>query len=463
MDSSHFQGFPRILCVFYAEFDLDLGPKLRFEIPQGFFSQTLATKDKSTKPDFTPRNDSSNQPSSMDDTARSSPQSNRALPSAGQEASALGSIIQTADLTHAPVQIPARFGAGIKLTLFDLVSTFLIPHAELNRKLIVYYTEHYQIMGFPVVIKGEKYTRNELSFNCGLVFERDAQTTCFEPIIKKIAQLLELMEHGIEFLRRPEKKSCLGPILSQLYMDLNQYNESRIVYQPWFDFNLKLFPPLKDPPTIEDYDVPVLTSDLGRVVDDMWDMTLVRVLEHINGVSHVKKIAELCDIDLALVRSCLQQLYYYECIEVVDVFKFSNIYALRPDVVRTIQKTVNPDEFVAYVTYPETKPATFQDIIRFYFNLKPGLTVSRWMEKTNIVSFNVDVRRFIIFGMVKGLIYRIHKYPISMQPASCFPNNVSKFFSGQYHLDAICTQLNMSEEDMEEYCAMDPKLRIIFK
>ncbi|KAJ1955742.1 Nitrogen permease regulator 2 [Dispira parvispora] len=246
-------------------------------------------------------------------------------------------------------------------------------------------------------------------------------------------------------------------------MDLNQYNESRIVYQPWFDFNLKLFPPLKDPPTIQDHDVPVLTSDLGRVVDDMWDMTLVRVLEHINGVSHVKKIAELCDIDLALVRSCLQQLYYYECIELVDVFKFSNIYALRPDVVCIIQKTVNPDEFVAYVTFPETKPATFQDIIRCYFNLKPGLTVSRWMEKTNIVSFNVDVRRFIIFGIVKGLIYRIHKYPISMQPASCFPNNISKFFSGQYHLDAICTQLNMSEEDMEEYCAMDPKLRIIFK
>ncbi|RKP34987.1 nitrogen permease regulator 2-domain-containing protein [Dimargaris cristalligena] len=396
MEKPFFTGFPQILCIFYAEFDIDIGPVVRYEIPEGF-----------------------------------------------------GPSFSSA----------SRSG----LTLFDQAADFLIPQAELKRRFVTYYTEKYKILGYPVAISGPQYRRNELTFNCAFVFRRSDKTECFEPVIRKIAELVEHMEHGIEFLVSPHKKSRLPAILAQLYLDLNQFNESRVVYPPWFDLNLKLFPTLKNPPYIYDYEVPVLVSDLAKVINNMWDMTLVNVLERINGVFHLKKIAEQCNIDLELVRSCVQHLLYYECVVLADIFKFTNIYALTADVVDTIWKTVNQEEFVAFVALPEAKPPTFHDAIRLYFDLKPGLTVARWLEKSGIASANIDIRRFLIFGQVKKLIYRIHKYPVSLHPSACFPSNVSRLFNGRYHLDAICTQLNASEAEMEEYCGKDPNLHIIYK
>ncbi|KAJ1969813.1 Nitrogen permease regulator 2 [Dimargaris xerosporica] len=466
MDPSHFSGFPEILCIFYAEFDIRKGSIVRYEVPEGFVTRKCvkASKDLVSQPKTPathyPRVSAVSGPSQLPTATANGgaglivPDTTAPRPTAPPETSAPKRVELCADRSSAP----------LVYSLFDLSCDFIIPHhAELNRRVVTYYADDYKIIGYPVAIKGEQYKRNELSFNCAFVFRRSDKTDCFEPVIRKVAKVLEAMEYGIEFLRIPDKKSRLPDILTQLYMDLNQYNESRIVYHPWFDFNLKLFPALKNPPFVADHEVPVLVSDLGRVIDDMWDMTLVRVIEQINGVYHVKKIAERCNLDLELVRSCVQHLLYYECLVIVDIFKFSNIYALQPHVVEKIAQHVTPEEFIAYVTLPDCKPPSFQDTIRYYFSLKPGLTVSRWMDKCGIAHSNVDIRRFIAFGVVKNLIYRVHKYPISMQPATHFPPNVARFFNGQHHLDAICTQLNLSEADMEEYCKTDANLYIIFK
>ncbi|KAJ1909909.1 Nitrogen permease regulator 2, partial [Tieghemiomyces parasiticus] len=458
MEKPTFPGFPQILCIFYAEFDIDVGPVVRYEVPEGFVTgQSAPCAHTPTQPDTTAKVTlaaSSTGPAPVvgptyppfEKTGRSGHTS--------PDEPGKPSI-------RPPPAAPYPSDQRKVLSLFQLGSDFIIPQPELKRKLITFYTDQFKILGYPVAIRGEQYQRNELTFNCAFVFRRTDQTACYEPVIKKIAELLEQMEHGIAFLRAGDQKRHLGDILTQLYKDLNHFNESRIVYEPWFNLNLKLFPILPDPPYIHDHEVPVLMSDLARVVDNMWDMTLVRVLEHINGVDHVKKIAERCDIDLELVRSCVQHLLYYECVAVVDILKFTNVYCPLPDIVDTIRKTVSPEEFVAFVSLPDARPVAFADTIRLYFRLKPGVTLSRWMEKANVAATSLDVRRFITFGLVKKLIYRIHKYPISFQPAPCFPVNVARFFSGKYHMDAICTQLNISETDLEDYCRQDRNLHII--
>ncbi|RKO90759.1 nitrogen permease regulator 2, partial [Blyttiomyces helicus] len=70
--------------------------------------------------------------------------------------------------------------------------------------------------------------------------------------------------------------------------------------------NLKLFPKYRDPPTVHDYQVPVFIINLEHAMDKYWDMTMRRVIPHINGVHSVRKIAESADVEISLVRLAIE-------------------------------------------------------------------------------------------------------------------------------------------------------------
>jgi len=79
-------------------------------------------------------------------------------------------------------------------------------------------------------------------------------------------------------------------------------------------------------------------------------------------------------------------------------------------------------------------------------------------------------RRLITFGVIKGLIYRIYKYPIlfnlntaSAISAGSMPSNVINqntgnaipprllaFLDGHHHYDEICTELRCSPKELDE-------------
>lgn len=46
----------------------------------------------------------------------------------------------------------------------------------------------------------------------------------------------------------------------------------------------------------------------------------------IDGVKHVRAIARLCDIQIDLVKQCIQHLLMFGIVEVFDLFQFSNRY-----------------------------------------------------------------------------------------------------------------------------------------
>jgi hypothetical protein len=63
-----------------------------------------------------------------------------------------------------------------------------------------------------------------------------------------------------------------------------------------------------NPDTCEDWHVPVALADLNTLKDDNWDITAARVSEYIDGVNHVRRIAELADADPALTRETLRHM-----------------------------------------------------------------------------------------------------------------------------------------------------------
>lgn len=63
-----------------------------------------------------------------------------------------------------------------------------------------------------------------------------------------------------------------------------------------------------NPPDCVDWHVPVALVDLNAHKDDNWDITAARVCQFIDGVNHVKKIAELAEADEALTRETLRHM-----------------------------------------------------------------------------------------------------------------------------------------------------------
>ncbi|KAF9108285.1 Nitrogen permease regulator 2 [Mortierella sp. GBA35] len=201
-------------------------------------------------------------------------------------------------------------------------------------------------------------------------------------------------------------------LIEQLIEDLNSYCECQIPIDSANTINLKLFPTYPNPAPVYDYQVPISTVNLEALTDVNWDMTMQRITGYINGVNSVKRIAEYADVETGLARMCMEHLLYYGCIIMVDLFQFKNIYAVKMEMMRLTEDVALQYECVAYVTLPDMHAPSFAKIFSLYCSLQYGVVLQDWIEQNQIADYNIDVRRFISFGVIKGFLYRVHKYPI---------------------------------------------------
>lgn len=70
------------------------------------------------------------------------------------------------------------------------------------------------------------------------------------------------------------------------------------------------------------------------------------------------------------------------------------------------QKNEEEEEENAWKTNHET-------LITLYTSLRQGLTLKNWVLENLDLLTGIDVRRFITFGIIKGFLYRVHKYAIA--------------------------------------------------
>ena len=72
---------------------------------------------------------------------------------------------------------------------------FVIPSPELCGRLVTCTTQKHRIIGLPVELLGSgKYERNYFRFNLCFVFDRDADLSCYEPVVRKVSRVLESCE-----------------------------------------------------------------------------------------------------------------------------------------------------------------------------------------------------------------------------------------------------------------------------
>lgn len=86
----------------------------------------------------------------------------------------------------------------------------------------------------------------------------------------------------------------------------------------------------------------------------------------------------------------------------------------------------------------------------------------------------VDVRRFIQFGIIKGLIYRVHKYAVSARHLRALAHgevknsgedSLKKYTDGCHSFDQIIAEKNLGDDGIMEQLRKFPKgdVEIIYR
>ncbi|KAH3995785.1 hypothetical protein HBI56_104750 [Parastagonospora nodorum] len=423
-----------------------------------------------------------------------------------------------------PSPKPSKSDLAETLFPFSSVTSYLIPSQHFCDRLLTFVVNHHRIIGYPVCIQGAKYSRNEFIFNFALVIgESEVDWACYGEVVRKLGRLLRGLEEQGGFLSKEEEGvwdmdevaqgdigggSKVYALCEMVLEDLNNYAECMIPIDDSNTINLKLFPTRPPPPPISAHQVPLLTISLSSLQSPISsDLTLNRILPYINGVHSIARIAALADTDLSLTRRAIQHLVYYGCLVLLDIFSFSAIYAPTAEIGGFVLDPDVKDECARYIRVPRlrlgsaapasttilehpspsspTAASTDDDkeeewhiphttLIHLYTSLRQGLTLKNWVLANLSHLPGIDVRRLITFGVIKGFVYRVHKYAIASTSAGSTapPTSLAtstreetgaegmgmgtenalpmlRFLDGLCCFDQICVELGVPERTVE--------------
>ncbi|PMD38429.1 nitrogen permease regulator 2 [Hyaloscypha variabilis F] len=309
---------------------------------------------------------------------------------------------------------------------FETMGEYIIPRQGFcNRYVTICDPEDkYRILGHPVCIKDEKYVRNEFMFNFCIVIGVEVDMHPYEAVVRRLASTFTEMEIQNRFLSQEDlstsaDRRSIAALIEIIKEDLNNYNECMIPVDDANTINMKLFPIHRHPPPVKSWHVPISKMKFAEIIDDTWDLTMKKVIAQIDGIKDVRRISHDADVALDLTKIALQHLLYYDSILMLDLFLFGNIYAPAPEINDfIIDKDGMQDECSNYVYINGPRLPKFY-LCRLFTSLCTSRTIKEWLKMHLDQGFPVlnyvDVRRFIQFGVIKGLIYRVHKYAVSSQ------------------------------------------------
>lgn len=84
------------------------------------------------------------------------------------------------------------------------------------------------------------------------------------------------------------------------------------------------------------------------------------------------------------------------------------------------------------VLAPNQPTVSHDTLIQLYSSLRQGVTLRSWVLENATLLTHIDVRRLITFGVIKGFLYRIHKYAITTSAGALAGTTAS--YDGHDHL-----------------------------
>jgi len=304
-------------------------------------------------------------------------------------------------------------------------------------------------------------------------------------------------------------------------VDLNEKGECSAEVLGRYTLKLKVISNAPDPPPVREWDVPVLMVDIDEDEDSMeeWDLTIQQILPHIDGVTHVAKIANQAGVDASLVKAAIQNLHYHSVVAILPIFMYQNVYCCEPQIADLRNNAELRAEFMEFiqvdepepptlpvdqleeqvaaeevegqqddkddkvpgetttVAEPETDPVKFKDIYKMICDFNHHTTVIdivvRYRPRER---FNVDEVKLVQFLVLKGILRKVHKIPVYLTDANNVAGSLGTqnaggtkgassefyhFFTGQKSLDEICCRTGMNPRRLEDLIDSDPNVYLL--
>lgn len=279
-----------------------------------------------------------------------------------------------------------------------------------------------RILGFPVRLEDAAYARNALMFNVGFILDPHAQWRSYVSVLRKLASVLASMEREQGFLRRDAQgHAAMGLLLDEVFAGLSSRGECVVPVLAGTTLALKLFPVLQGPVVVGDHDVPVRVKDLDALAGEDWDMCLRRVLPLIDGVTHTGAIAEAADVEPHLVRRVVEHMLHYGFVGLVDLFQYSNVYAITPAACDLLSPA-KAELAAAAVQYATAQGSSVvpdaADIFRVLVRFGTGTRVQDVVVGGRTAECGIDDRALVVFGVLHGLLRRMHAHATPLTPVA---------------------------------------------
>ena len=450
-----------MLAIFYAEFDDALGPRIAFQDPEGF----LAPADFALLAPYLVSGGNA-------DGAEDSDAAGGEADAGGGGGGGGGSSSQNQPPPPPPppllppqasallVPVPDAAGAPESAARSRVIA---VEHPGLSRRGL-------RVVGFPMALQhATRYARNRLLVTVGLALPAGADTGPAGAVLAKLGAQLRVMEEQSAFLSTPARKASLARTLPAVLAGLRARGECFIRVDGCDTIALRLPPTglLPEPPDVSAHDVPVRLRDLGPLAAaGGWDIALVALLPLIDGRSHARAIAELAGADLSLVRCALRQLLHFGLIALVDVFQFSNVYAATHRLQGLLHSAPLRRALVRFVaTAPgegaveeRAEPAPLPDF-DFVFRLLAAFGTGARVGDiaAGAARGRVHARRLCVFGVLHGLLRRVHRYVLVRRGANVVPGASAllpapllRALDGTIHMDELCCAVGAGAREVEE-------------
>ncbi|GFQ64969.1 GATOR complex protein NPRL2 [Trichonephila clavata] len=365
-------------------------------------------------------------------------------------------------------QVPNDY---VSKELFDSYVCYIIPKEELQRKLITVNARKGKIIGYPIHIENTKYLRNRLIFNLCFVCDPSKRTMQYEPIVRKLANYLVKLELEDEFLFKEHTKAQLPSIMDKIRDELNRSGKCSISINASNTIFLNVIRVYPMPPQVMDQDVPIFTKRKFPVLPtdwditmQQWDLTVMLILPYIDGFRHVAKIAVEAGVEIHLVKAFIQNMAYYGVVTLIPIFMYSNVYIPTPKLNELDANLEFQDECTKYVARQGCHRPFFRSIFMLYCQLTPQTNVKTLCLRNNPRASGIDERKLIQFGLMKGIIRQLQKYPIhvALDPNSK-PRSVFKYFTGKYSFEEICCKTGLSYQELDERMEKEQQVVVCWK
>ncbi|OII76363.1 hypothetical protein cand_011210 [Cryptosporidium andersoni] len=374
----------------------------------------------------------------------------------------LGPIVLCKD----PAEI---FGANQAL-YFSLITRYMVPDAHFSGSVISFVIgDKWRVVGMPIVIQDNKYLRNSFQFTVCIVIN-NINSIQLELFSRHIAKILGYAFKQLEEDSGTVYSYCTGindsetrNISGKLKLQINARDLSHILQECRIQLNRyhKVCIDISKDETLSFYvrnpsykckvqliDVPVpLYKHLININLPGIDISLMQIIPYINGRNTSYEIAKLSLLPFDNVILCLEYLIYYGLIGIIDMFSLDNMYR--------------------YIGYDNKKYDNTENLYislsnecsNLLNNHKRNGCVRTFQQKfsENLENMEVrDIRLFIIEGILKQKIKRIHEYPIIFNNKSNSENpSLNKFKKsclGLHSLDYIQVMFgyNSKEEVIQE-------------